>query len=76
MRREWREKLKKTKWLCKERQADAITALLEKSDTVYNIQQQYHPIFTQDIIALVGRQHPGSHYSLKLLIGSMIVTNV
>ena len=33
----WREKLKKTKWLCKERQADAITALLEKSDTVYNI---------------------------------------
>ena len=60
----------------KERQADAITALLEKSDTVYNIQQQYHPIFTQDIIALVGRQHPGNHYSLKLLIGSMIVTNI
>ena len=49
---------------------------VRKSDTVYNIQQQYHPIFTQDIIALVGRQHPGSHYSLKLLIGSMIVTNV
>ena len=70
MRREWREKLKKTKWLCKERQA------VRKSDTVYNIQQQYHPFFTQDIIALVGRQHPGSHYSLKLLIGSMIVTNV
>ena len=64
---------KKTKWLCKERQADAITALLEKRGTVYNIQQQHHPISTQDMMALVGRQNPGSQFSLKLLIGSMIV---
>ena len=63
---------KKTKWLCKERQADAITALLEKSGTVYNIQQQHHPISTRGMMAFVGR-HPGSQYSLKLLIDSMIV---
>ena len=36
----------------------------------------YYVINGRPLIALVGRQHPGSHYSLKLLIGSMIVTNV